>query len=287
MNGGRTSEDEWEIDDAFTYLCVIGLRDGKAIRHLNDWLADDDLRLDWERTDSAGLGQKGCVPYRSWGPAGAQLRVARDFNSNPMHGPIDFATGKVTAKNDGRAFIEGLGNSDPGRTYKLTVSKRMVQMLGQQLISDTDQRRQGPPGERGEPGETGPRGEHGERGEQGLPGPRGETGPSGERGERGERGKRGETGSPGPPGPQGEAERGLVDEDAASKKRATPQQDYARTLIKLMHPDGIPEGANPNSVKLAADVYVEKQNRLSKNKKMNPAPSWDVFAVVMGKSEKR
>jgi hypothetical protein len=76
------------------------------------------------------------------------LRLARDYNSDTQHGPVDFATGRFTAKNDGHVFVEALAadaytvnvyseaqaQAAAGQTvptvivYELTASTRDVRM---------------------------------------------------------------------------------------------------------------------------------------------------------------
>jgi hypothetical protein len=117
------------VDDAFRHLRGTGLSDDRAIWELNQkFVQGDRLRLRFRRTDAAGQGQEGDIHA---GPWGTSLRVARDHNSNPSHGPIDFATGAVTAKNDGRAFVEVIGTApmESGRTYELMVLMPVVRTI--------------------------------------------------------------------------------------------------------------------------------------------------------------
>jgi hypothetical protein len=124
-----TSPDvKWSIDDAAGYLTsVIGLRDEVALSKLTDWLVDGRLPMHWVRTDLDGNGQQGNIPAASW-RLGA-LGLNRDHYTDEQCGPIDFATGKTTAKNDGRVFVQALKSGIQGATYELTVSKRTLCML--------------------------------------------------------------------------------------------------------------------------------------------------------------
>jgi hypothetical protein len=128
--------DAWSIDDAFCYQTrVVGLQDDLAIYELNEKFEQGRLRLRWRRTDPADLKKEekeGVVPAASW--LSGMLRVSRDFNRNE----VDWAIGKVTAENDGRAFIANCVGEDPGRTYELTVLPRDVRMLWPALQPQTN-----------------------------------------------------------------------------------------------------------------------------------------------------
>jgi hypothetical protein len=129
------------VDDAFRYLThEVGLPEGQAIGWLNAKLADDSFRLHWCRTDSAGAGQKGEFRYRVWGD---QLRVEIDRGNAPGHGPVDYATGRMTDRNDGRAFVRVLKASDFSGTYDFTLSMRRVRELAEETLAT------GAPGSRG------------------------------------------------------------------------------------------------------------------------------------------
>jgi hypothetical protein len=120
--------DAWSADDAYRYLTrVVSMQDDLAIYELNQKLEQGRLRLHWRRTDSAALDQEGDVPSVSW--QSRLLCVALDCNCDEIGGPIDWATGKITAKKDGRAFVQALVAGDRGHTYDLTVSARDVRML--------------------------------------------------------------------------------------------------------------------------------------------------------------
>jgi hypothetical protein len=115
------------VDGADRYLrLVVGKADGLAIFELQQKFEQDRLRLRWRCVAGADIGPQGEVPSRSW--CTGQLCVSRDYNSSEKHGPIDFATGKITGRNDGHAFVEQLVASDPG-TYELTVSAHDVRVL--------------------------------------------------------------------------------------------------------------------------------------------------------------
>lgn len=120
--------DAWTVDDAYRYLtCVAGLQDGLAIYELNEKFAQGRLRLHFRRTDAAGIGQQGYVPCVSW--HSRLVSVARDGNCDETRGPVEWVTGKITANNDGRAFVQVHVSEDPGHTYDLTVSVRDVRTL--------------------------------------------------------------------------------------------------------------------------------------------------------------
>jgi hypothetical protein len=111
---GNSSE-RWNVDQLFQYLtCVAGWPEGEAIAEMQEKFERDRLPLYWRRTDPEGMGQEGVIPGTSF--LTRQLCAARDFNSDKEHGPIDFATGKFTAGNDGHAFIQALHASIPA-TY--------------------------------------------------------------------------------------------------------------------------------------------------------------------------
>jgi hypothetical protein len=116
------------IDDAYRYLTqVVGLQDDIAVYELNQKLAQGRLQLHYRRTDTAGLGQAGDVPSESW--ASQLLRVALNRHDNAEHGPLDWATGKIAAANDGRAFVQLRVAQNPGQTYELTLSMIDVRLL--------------------------------------------------------------------------------------------------------------------------------------------------------------
>jgi hypothetical protein len=118
--------DDWSVDDAFLYLTdTVAFHADRALFELNQSFARGDLCLHYRHTDSAGLGQEGDVPSTSW--TQGMLRVGRDFNRNQA----DWATGKVTNNNDGRAFVEicVAEKREPGSSYALTVSAQAVQIL--------------------------------------------------------------------------------------------------------------------------------------------------------------
>jgi hypothetical protein len=119
-------DERMSVDDADRYLrLVVAKADGRAIIELQQKFEQDDLRL--RCIVGADIGRQDDVPSRSW--CTDQLCVSRDYNSNEKYGPIDFATGKVTARNDGHAFVEQLVASDPSNAYELTVSARDVRIL--------------------------------------------------------------------------------------------------------------------------------------------------------------
>lgn len=116
------------IDDAYRYLArVCGWRDDRAIHELNQKLAKGDLRLHYRRTDAAGIGQEGDVPSVSW--SRQFLRVALDRNADVEPGPLDWATGQITAGNDGRAFVQLCVAQQGCPTYELTLSMTDVRLL--------------------------------------------------------------------------------------------------------------------------------------------------------------
>jgi hypothetical protein len=140
-----TESGAWRIDDAFGYLTRgVEFRDDQAIYELNEKLAQGRLRLHWRRTDAAGLGQEGDVPSVSW--QSIMICVSRDCTCDEKAGPIDWAAGRITARNDGRAFVQtfvseapsytsgdGPERKDYPRTRELTVSERDVRMLWPKL----------------------------------------------------------------------------------------------------------------------------------------------------------
>jgi hypothetical protein len=110
------SDERWTIDDADRYLTLdVRKPDGLAIFELQQAFEQDCLRLHFRCTSGAHSGQEGEIPSRSWY---SMLRVSRDQNADKTRGPMDFAAGNFTARNDGRAFIELLVASDPA-TYEL------------------------------------------------------------------------------------------------------------------------------------------------------------------------
>lgn len=116
------------VDDAYRYLTVVvGLQDDLAVHELNQKLTQGRLQLRYRRTDTAGIGQEGVVPSASWSLR--LLCVAVDRNSDAERGPLDWATGKIAAANDGRAFAQLLVAQDPGQTYELVISMADVRML--------------------------------------------------------------------------------------------------------------------------------------------------------------
>jgi hypothetical protein len=122
-----TSSERWNVDQLFQYLTrVAGWPEGAAIVEMQEKFKKEQLLLHWHRTDPEGMGQEGDVPGASFFEL--KLCVARDFNSDKKHGPIDFATGEVTAGNDGRVFIQALQASIPA-TYELTVSAWLARSL--------------------------------------------------------------------------------------------------------------------------------------------------------------
>ena len=120
---------DWSIDDAYRYLTQVIDTQDLAIYELNQKFAQGRLRLHWRRTDAAGLGQEGDVPSVSW--QSGILRVSRDFNRNE----VDWAAGRITAKNDDRAFVAS-ATGQPGHTYDLTVSAHVVRKLWPLTASD-------------------------------------------------------------------------------------------------------------------------------------------------------
>jgi hypothetical protein len=111
----------WSVDAADEYLRRnVGLQDDLAIFELNEKLTQGRLPMHWRRADNAG---EGIVPAMSWqsGP----LAVTRDRNQNA----VDWATGKLATKNDGRAFVQAFAAEDSGCTYELTVPERIVRVL--------------------------------------------------------------------------------------------------------------------------------------------------------------
>src|SRR5215471_19144521 len=103
-------------DDAVRLLIEeFAWRPGKAEVRLNAWLADDSLRMHWRD----GEGREGDFSHRQWGD---QLRIERDSNNEPGHGPVDFATGQMRAQNDGCAFVRALKSFDRGCTFEFTLS---------------------------------------------------------------------------------------------------------------------------------------------------------------------
>jgi hypothetical protein len=117
------------IDDAYRYLTrAVRLRDDFAVSELNQKFVQGDLQLHYRRTDAAGIGQEGVVPPRSWSLG--QLYVDVDRNPDAERPPIDWAIGKATAANDGRAFVRLLkGQEGSGQTYKLAISMAEVRRL--------------------------------------------------------------------------------------------------------------------------------------------------------------
>jgi hypothetical protein len=123
---GNSSE-RWNADQLFQYLtCVAGWPEGEAIGEMQEKFERERLPLKWRRTDPEGIGQEGIIPDSSF--LRRQLCVARDFNSDKKHGPIDFATGKVAVGNDGRAFIQVL-QASISATYALTVPAWLARSL--------------------------------------------------------------------------------------------------------------------------------------------------------------
>jgi hypothetical protein len=120
--------DAQTVDDAYQYLTrAVGWQDDLAIYELNEKFTQGRLRLHFRRTDVAGAGQQGYVPSVSW--HSRQLSVARDCSRDETRGPVEWATGRRTANNDGRALVQMHVSEDPGHTYDLTVSARRVRML--------------------------------------------------------------------------------------------------------------------------------------------------------------
>jgi hypothetical protein len=132
----RIPFDIWNRDDAFRYLTrVVGLQDDLAIYELNEKLEQGRLPIHWRRTDPADLKKEekeGVVPSVSW--QSKRLRVSRDFNRNE----VDWAIGKVTDENDGRAFIAICVAQKPGRTYELWALPCDVRMLWPALQPQTN-----------------------------------------------------------------------------------------------------------------------------------------------------
>jgi len=123
-----SSSERWNVDQLFQHLTrVAGWSEDGAIAEMQENFAWGQPRVHWRRTDPEGLGQEGVIPTEAFFRSKA-LRVARDFNSNKEHGPIDFATGEVTAGNDGRVFIQAFSKSISG-TYSLTVPARLARSL--------------------------------------------------------------------------------------------------------------------------------------------------------------
>ena len=122
------SSERWNVDQLFQHLTrVAGWSEDGAIAEMQESFGWGRPRVHWRRTDPEGLGQEGVIPTEAF--LGRQgLCVARDFNSNQKHGPIDFATGEVTAGNDGRVFIQAFSKSISG-TYSLTVPARLARSL--------------------------------------------------------------------------------------------------------------------------------------------------------------
>jgi hypothetical protein len=121
-------DERWTVDDVDCYARLnLGLRDDEARYEQQQMLERGRLRLRWRCISGPDTGQDGEIPSISWH---SQLRVARDRNSNTARGPIDFATGRVTARNDGHVFVETLVAQDrDGNAYELTVSARDVRMM--------------------------------------------------------------------------------------------------------------------------------------------------------------
>jgi hypothetical protein len=130
------------VDDVDCYLRVhFGLRDGDALFEQQQQFEREGLVLHWRCAAGPDLGQEGNIPAGSWGPC---LRLARDCNSDTQHGPVDFATGRFTAKNDGHVFVQALAVDDYTNklyneaqaatnqtviVYELTLSARAVRMV--------------------------------------------------------------------------------------------------------------------------------------------------------------
>jgi hypothetical protein len=121
------SSERWNVDQLFQYLTnVAGWPEGDAIAEMQEKFERGRLPVHWRRTDLEGMGQEGVIPAASF--LERKLCVARDFNSNKEHGPLDYATRGVTAGNDGRAFIKVLQASIPA-TYDLTVPAWLARSL--------------------------------------------------------------------------------------------------------------------------------------------------------------
>lgn len=122
------NDERGSVDDVDRYLRLgLGFRDDDAVFEQQQQFERGRLVLHWHCTAGADIGQEGDIPSRSWH---SQLRVSRDCNSNKQHGPIDFATGEITARNDGHVFVEVLAPEDQNdNKYKLTVSMRDARAL--------------------------------------------------------------------------------------------------------------------------------------------------------------
>lgn len=115
----------WTVDELFQYLTRIACWPaGEAIGEMQEKFARDRLPLHWRRTDPGGVNQEGTIPGISF--RSGSLCVDRDFYSE--HRVIELATGKFTAKNDGRVFIRLLESSAPA-TYELTVPAWLARQL--------------------------------------------------------------------------------------------------------------------------------------------------------------
>jgi hypothetical protein len=123
---GNSSE-RWNVDQLFQYLTyVAGWPEGEAIAEMQEKFERERLPLQWRRTDPECMDREGVIPGSSF--LKRQLCVARDFNSDKKHGPIDIATYNITAGNDGRAFIQVL-RASVSATYELTIPAWLARSL--------------------------------------------------------------------------------------------------------------------------------------------------------------
>jgi hypothetical protein len=126
-SGDDWFDERWTVNDVDRYLRItLGMRDGDALFELQEKLERERLVLHWRCTAGPNLGQEGDIPRSAWGTG---LRVERDCNSNRQHGPIDFATCRVTAKNDRHVFVETLQTQTIGNVYELTVSAQDARQI--------------------------------------------------------------------------------------------------------------------------------------------------------------